>query len=103
RHGGEGGRLEPDYVHLRGGARPDPRAEPPLVPRLPAPVARGVLQTEHDAPWHLLDRLDRGPGSEVEEELSGLDGRGPRVRPEGWHHHNGRRRGGLARILVRAG
>ena len=51
------------------------RAEPALVQGLPAPVARGVLQAEHDAARHVLDRLDRGPGSEVAEELSGLDGR----------------------------
>ena len=97
----KGRRVEPDDVDLRGDARPDPRAEPPVVQGLPAPVARGVLQAEHGAARHLLDRLDERPGSAVAQELPGLDGGAARVRPEGRHDHDRRRRRVSVRIAVR--
>ena len=74
RHGREGRRVEPDDVDLRGDARPDPRPEPALVQGLPPPVARGVLQAEHDAARHVLARLDDDAGSALAEELPGVDG-----------------------------
>ena len=63
RHGREGRRVEPDDVDLRGDARFDQGAEPAVVQGLPASVARGVLQAEHDASWHVLARLDDHAGS----------------------------------------
>src|SRR5207244_2573930 len=58
RHGRQARRVEPDDVDLRGGARLDPRAESALVQGAAAPVPRGVLQAEHDAARHVLDRMD---------------------------------------------
>src|SRR2546428_113084 len=92
---------ERDHVDLRGDARFDPGAEPSLVQGAAAPVARGVLQTEHDAARHVLDRLDRDAGSPVAEELSSLDGRAPRIRSQRRHHHDGRRRPVSVRVALR--
>ena len=74
-HGREGRRLEPDDVHLRSDARSDPRAEPALVPGLPASVARGVLQAEMTRHGTFWIGWTEDAGSEVAEELPGLDGR----------------------------
>ena len=54
--GQQGRRLEPDAVDLRGQPRRDPRAEPAVVPRLPAPVDGAVLEAESRQPRLVLRR-----------------------------------------------
>ena len=85
-------RLGSDLLDLRSQPRPGPRAEPAVVPGLPASVDGGILQGLARQPRLVLPRLDLDAGSALEAAVPDLDGRGPRVRPQGRPGHHRRRR-----------
>ena len=81
RHGGQGRRLEPDDVDLRGDARSDQAQNLPWYKDYLHPSLEEYYKPSMTRHAHVLSRLDGDAGSEVAEELPGVDGDAARVRP----------------------